>query len=272
MLRKFSSSRSLSENIKLGTMMAFVAGAVNVTSLLLFFAFTSNVTGHYAIIAAEVAKGNYYQMAVVLGWIFMFFLGSSIANALVINLNHWSRYMAHATPLVLEILCLVAVGVYGQFHYRETLTETEVLLAIMLFAMGLQNGLTASISNFAVKTTHLTGLTTDLGILFSMFIRKEYRDNPELVGKAKLLMAIAAAYLLGAIAGGYSCIHLGFKTFYLVSILISIVILYDLYELRVRRYVSSRAAAQRTRKVIPSSLPDLPSVHTSHQEREVAAY
>src|SRR5690606_9289226 len=141
---------TLSENIKLGTMMAFVAGVVNVASLLLFFAFTSNVTGHYAIIAAEVAKGNYYQMAAGLGWILTFFLGSSIANAMVINLNQWSRYVAHAAPLVLEILCLLVVGLYGQFHYRETLTETEALLALMLFAMGLQNGLTASISNFAV--------------------------------------------------------------------------------------------------------------------------
>jgi len=272
MLRKFSSSRTLSENIKLGTMMAFVAGVVNVASLLLFFAFTSNVTGHYAIIAAEVAKGNYYQMAVVFGWIFTFFLGSTIANAMVINLNQWSRYVAHAAPLFLEILCLVAVGLYGQFHYRETLTETEALLAVMLFAMGLQNGLTASISNFAVKTTHLTGLTTDLGILFSMFIRKEYRNKPELVSKAKLLVSIAIAYLAGAVAGGFSCIHLGFKTFYLVSILISVVILYDLYELRIRRYVANRAAALRQQSVAQKSLPELPTVKADRQEREVVAY
>ncbi len=42
----------------------------------------------------------------------------------------------------------------------------------MLLAMGLQNGLTASISNFSVKTTHLTGLTTDVGILTAMFTKK----------------------------------------------------------------------------------------------------
>jgi hypothetical protein len=64
------------------------------------------------------------------------------------------------------------VGVYGQFYYQKTLEETEYLVALMLFATGLQNGLTASISNFSVKTTHLTGTTTDLGILVSMFTQK----------------------------------------------------------------------------------------------------
>jgi uncharacterized membrane protein YoaK (UPF0700 family) len=269
MLRKFSSSRTLSENIKLGTMTGFVAGMVNVASLLMFFAFTSNVTGHYAIFAAEVAKGNYYQVAVVFGWIFTFFLGSFVSNALVINLNRWSRYVAHAAPVLLEIICLVAIGIYGQYHYRETLTETEILLAIMLFAMGLQNGLTASISNFAVKTTHLTGLTTDLGILFSMFMRKEYRENAEMVGKAKLLLSIAFSYVAGAVVAGYACLHIGFQTFYLVSSLLVVVILYDLYELYFMRYLGSSSVRAR-RKVVKRNVPGMPEVRAARQEQEVA--
>lgn len=246
MLRKYSSSRTLGENIRLGALTAFVAGMVNVASLLVFFAFTSNVTGHYAIVAAEVAKGNYFQVAVVFAWIFTFFLGSFTSNFLVINVSKWSRYVAHSAPLVLEIMCLMAVGIYGQYFYQETLTETEFLLALMLFAMGLQNGLTASISNFAVKTTHLTGTTTDLGILFSMFLHKEYRENREMVGKAKLLSAIAAAYLIGAVIAGVACVHIGFRTFYVVSLLLVVVIFYDLYEMSIRRYIISRAMSERT--------------------------
>lgn len=256
MLRKFSSSRTVAENIKLGALTAFVAGMVNVASLLLFFAFTSNVTGHYAIIAAEVAKGNFYQTAVVLAWIFAFFLGSFTANALVINLSRWSRYVAHAAPLVLEIACLMAVGIYGQYHYRETLSETELLLVLMLFAMGLQNGLTVSISNFMVKTTHLTGATTDLGVLASMLLKREHRQDPQLVGRFKLMASIAAAYTVGAMIAGFSCVHIGFKTFYVVSGLLVMVILYDLYEMHVRSYFANRSATagrafQRPLKGVP---------------------
>ena len=49
-------------------------------------------------------------------------------------------------PIVLEIICLLFVGVYGQLYYQKTLEETEYLVALMLFATGLQNSLTASIS------------------------------------------------------------------------------------------------------------------------------
>jgi uncharacterized membrane protein YoaK (UPF0700 family) len=272
MLRKFSTSRGLKENIRLGALTAMVGGMVNVASLLLFFAFTSNVTGHYAILASEIAKGNIYQIAVVFAWIFAFFFGNFTSNWIVINLNTRNTYFAHAIPIALEILCLMAVGVYGQFFYAETLTETELLLSLMLFAMGLQNGLTASISNFAVKTTHLTGTTTDLGILFSMFTKKEYRENEELVGKAKLLLAIAGAYLTGAIAGGFSVMHLQFKTFYLVSAMLVVVIMYDFYELRIKRYISSSQVKRSRVKVEPVRMPELRTTINQKQPEQEMAY
>ncbi|RAR47080.1 YoaK family protein [Flavobacterium lacus] len=238
MLRKFSNSRTLEDNIKLGALTAFSGGMVNVASLLIFFSFSSNVTGHYAILASEIVKGNLYQTGIVFAWIFLFFFGSFLSNLIVIHLSKTNAYLAHSLPLILEIICLMSVGVYGQFLYMETLFETEIMLGIMLFAMGLQNGLTASISNFAVKTTHLTGTTTDLGILFSMFTKKEYRENKELKGKAKLLSVIASAYLGGAIIAGFLYFHSGFQVFYIVSIFLTIVISYDLYKIRFSRYLA----------------------------------
>ncbi len=130
MLRKFSNSRTLGDNIRLGVLTAFSAGMVNIASLLLFFSFSSNITGHFAILASELVKGNLYQGAVVFAWIFLFFFGSFVSNMFVIHLNKRNTYVAHALPLVLEILCLVAVGTYGSFFYKETLTETEVLVII----------------------------------------------------------------------------------------------------------------------------------------------
>lgn len=240
MLRKFSNSRSLSDNIKLGAMTAFAAGMVNVISLLLFLSFSSNVTGYYAILAAEIVKGNWYQAAIVFAWVFLFFIGGFVANFLVIHLNKRNKYFAHSLPLTLEILCILCVGIYGDFFYRETLVETEVLLALMVFAMGLQNGLTASISNFAVKTTHLTGTTTDLGILFSMFTKAEYRANPALRGRAWLLSVIMVCYVSGGVVAGIAYSHIGFKFFYFINVFLVGIILYDAYKIsRIRHQWSS---------------------------------
>ncbi|MDQ1098249.1 MULTISPECIES: YoaK family protein [Chryseobacterium] len=236
MLRKYSNSRTLGDNIRLGTLTAFTAGTINIASLLIFLSFTSNVTGHYAIFAAEISKGNWSQVAVVGGWIFLFFFGGFVSNFIVINFNQKSKYFAHAMPIVLEIICLMFVGVYGQIYYRQTLGETEALVALMLFATGLQNGLTASISNFSVKTTHLTGTTTDLGILFSMFTQKKFRSNPELTARAKLLMSIMVSYVMGAIFSGLTYYHLEFRVFYVISACLLVVIGYDAYKIHLRHF------------------------------------
>jgi len=240
MLRKYSSSRTLSDNIKLGTLTAFSAGMVNVASVIVFFAFTSNVTGHYAILAEEIAKGNWYQAAVVLAWIAAFFTGNFISNLIIINSTKTTKYAAHALPLVLEMVCLLSVGFYGHFFYKETLTETEIMVTTMLLAMGLQNGLTASISNFAVKTTHLTGLTTDLGILMAMFTKKKFRENAELKGKARLLGSIATSYLGGGIFAGVLYLKIQFMVFVVASLVIVLIVMYDFYKLRVTKFIRAR--------------------------------
>ncbi|HEV7348574.1 YoaK family protein [Telluribacter sp.] len=240
MLRKYSNSRSLRDNIQLGVLTAFSAGMVNVASVIIFFAFTSNVTGHYAILAEEIAKGHWYQVSVVFAWILLFFLGSFLANFIIINLNRKNAYIAHSLPLLLEMLCLITVGVYGQYYYQETLTETEMLIGFMLFAMGLQNGMTASVSNFVVKTTHLTGLTTDLGILFSMFTRKEFRDNPTLIGRAKLLLSIAVSYLSAGVLSAMLYHRLQFRVFFVVSFVIVVIICYDYSRLRLLQLFKKR--------------------------------
>lgn len=254
MLRKYSHTRTLLDNIKLGGLTAFTAGMVNVASFLIFLSFSSNVTGYFAIFAAEIVRGNYYQVLIVLGWIFLFFFGSFTSNMIVIHFNNRNKYVAHAVPIVLEIICLLGVGFYGQYFYQETLKETELLLSLMLFAMGLQNGLTASISNFAVKTTHLTGATTDLGILFSMFTKKEFRENQEMIDKAKLIVSITVSYVIGAIVAGLIYKHVQFRLFYIVSGFLGIVIAHDLYTLKFLRYIQQFRRKKQERmdeKLVP---------------------
>jgi uncharacterized membrane protein YoaK (UPF0700 family) len=96
-----------------------------------------------------------------------------------------------------------------------------------LFAMGLQNGLTASISNFAVKTTHLTGLTTDLGLLFSMFTKAEYRNDKDLMNRAKLLLSIVSSYMAGGIIAGVVYYEFQTTIFYVVALVLLFILVYD---------------------------------------------
>lgn len=257
MLRKYSQHRSLNDNLKLGILTAFVAGMVNVSSLIIFFSFTSNVTGYYAILASEIVKGNIYQVLIVLSWIFLFFFGGFVSNLIVISLNSRNTYLAHSLPIVLEILCLLFIGIYGDFFYQETLRETEVLVSVMLFAMGLQNGLTASISNFSVKTTHLTGATTDLGIFFSMFTKKHFRNNQVIKDKAKLIFSIFISYVVGAIVASYYFNIIKFKIFYIVCLVLVIVLLYDFSKIRYFKFILKKHRQERELKRIARKEPQL---------------
>jgi uncharacterized membrane protein YoaK (UPF0700 family) len=244
MLRKYSNYRTLEDNLKLGVLTAFSAGMVNVISVIVFFAFTSNVTGHYAILAQEIARGNWYEAAIVLLWIVSFFFGNFTSNLCVIHgKGRVGRFLAHSIPLILEIGCLLFVGIYLKYFYANSLQETESLVGVMLFAMGLQNGLTASISNFSVKTTHLTGLTTDLGLLFSMFTKAEYRNDKTLMNRAKLLLSIMTAYMVGGITAGVVYYEFQTTIFYVVSMVLFFILVYDYLMLLKEIHVPTQGVA-----------------------------
>lgn len=235
MLRKFSHTRTNVDNIKLGVLTAFTAGMVNVASWILLFSFTSNVTGTYAILAEEISNGAWFQVLVVCMWLILFFFGSYLSNNIIINSKNIGKHISHSIPLVIEFFCLIGVGIYGVFYYEETLMETEFLIATLTFAMGLQNGLTASISNFVVKTTHLTGLTTDLAIHFSLLTKLENRNNKVITDKFKLLFSILISYLIGAVIAGLITLKFQFQVFFYVSFTIVIIIFYDFVTTNLKR-------------------------------------
>lgn len=259
MLRKYSNSRTLGDNVRLGVLTALVAGMINVASLLIFLSFSSNVTGYFAILASELVNGNIYQIALVGSWIFLFFFGSFISNFLVINLSERNKYLAHALPLLIELACILAVGIYGSYWYKGSLHESEVMLSLLLFAMGLQNGLTASISNFAVKTTHLTGATTDLGVLASMFTSKKFRNKRELRDKATLIFSIAVSYITGGVLFAVFYKSLQFKMFFVISGFLLVVILYDSYKVWILKLKRFRIHRRQKNDLLIPSYPKQPS-------------
>ena len=161
MFRHQGKTRTLSHNMKIASLLSFVAGIVNVAGFLAVQRLTTNVTGHFAFFVDEVFKLNFWQGFVYFLYIFFFFSGSFISSFLLEIISRKDDRHIYVIPASIECLLLLVVGFFGQ----SLLTKSPNTIAFsLLFAMGLQNSLVTTISSATVRTTHLTGLFTDVGI------------------------------------------------------------------------------------------------------------
>jgi uncharacterized membrane protein YoaK (UPF0700 family) len=242
------SRRTPAADLGMGVTTALVAGLVNVCSVMLFFAFSANVTGHAATLSEELVKGHWYQVWVVLMWMALFLVGAFVANLLVTRLGARSLLWGHGGPLLLQLTGLCAVAHYGAHHYLETLWETELLIGVLLLSMGLQNGTVSSVSNCVVRTTHLTGLFTDLGMELSQLLRKSTRQDRKLRERFTLHASILLAYIVGGVAGGLACRHWGFGALYLACVVLLGMLMRDLVLLRGHSAEPSHEASAATQR------------------------
>lgn len=101
--------------------------------------------------------------------------------------------------------------------------------------MGLQNALVTIISNSVVRTTHLTGLFTDLGIEFSqLFFYKDDEHRNKLISSIKLRLTIVFTFFIGGIVAGLLYPFIQMKTLILASMILIIGLGIDYFIIRMR--------------------------------------
>jgi uncharacterized membrane protein YoaK (UPF0700 family) len=228
MLRQSKEARTLKENLLLASSTAFVSGVTNVAGMVAFLAFTSNITGHVATLAKHIVEQNFDEIVVFVIWLLMFFAGAFISNFIIKSLEHKSRYRAHSIPIIIEILLLLFVAIYGHNFYKETQTEREIVIGVIIFSMGLQNSLVSTISGGLIKSTHLTGLFTDLGGDVSEWLHPNVAKTDTIRNKIYVRLTVLSFYFLGGIMGGYFFNLYDFAIFYFIPLILLTILYYDL--------------------------------------------
>lgn len=228
-------NRTQKHNLGIASVLSFVAGVVNVAGFLAVQRLTTNVTGHFAFFADEIFKLNLREAFIYFLYIFFFFLGSFLSNIVVEIVTKVNEKMIYVIPVIIESIILFLVAVFGQVLIDES---PNLLAYSLLFAMGLQNSLVTTISSAVVRTTHLTGLFTDLGIeLSQLFFYKLKEQREKLYASIKLRLTIISFFLIGGIIGGvvYTMVQL-----YVLAIAGTILIMgliYDDLKLKLTRRV-----------------------------------
>ncbi|HCZ33645.1 MAG TPA: DUF1275 domain-containing protein [Holophagaceae bacterium] len=197
--------------------MAFVAGAVNAGGFLAVSHYTSHMTGVVSSLADELAVGDLVTALAALAMM-LSFLGGALVCTLLISFGQRRRMRSrYALTMILEALLMLVFGFMGnrlQQEIRFTLPSTVMLLC---FIMGLHNAVTSIISGAAVRTTHLTGTVTDIGIELGRlaYVNVHHRQGRDRIlanrQKLSLLILILASFLGGGVAGALGFKHIGFK-------------------------------------------------------------
>ncbi|AKQ44871.1 membrane protein [Rufibacter radiotolerans] len=225
MFRHRGKSRTFTHNLKLASLLSFVAGIVNVSGLFAVQRLTTHVTGHFAFFADELVKKNYGQGLVYLLFILAFFLGAFCSNLIIELISRRDDRFINSIPVGIEILLLSFVAFLDP---PTILAQVNTVACLLLFAMGLQNALVTSISNSIVRTTHLTGLFTDLGIeLSQLFFYKRKDQQKKLRSSIKLRLTIIFFFFFGGVTGGYGYLLIGIKILLLTVCLLTSALIYD---------------------------------------------
>ncbi len=228
MFRHIGKTRTFSHNLRIASLLSFVAGLVNVAGFLAVARLTTNVTGHFAFLVEEVFRLEWIRAFVFFLYIFSFFLGSFVSNIMVEAVSRINEKYIYSFPVILEIGILAGIALWG-----ESITHPDMVACSLLFSMGLQNSLVTTISNSVVRTTHLTGLFTDLGIEFSqLFFYKGVEEKSKLLSSIRLRLTIISFFFIGGIAGGIFYVSIGMKAFLVTAVVLIAGLVYDTVKFR----------------------------------------
>jgi uncharacterized membrane protein YoaK (UPF0700 family) len=231
MFRHQGNARTLSHNLSIASILSFVAGIVNVAGFLAVQSLTTNVTGHFAFFIDEIFKFNFWSSFIYFLYIFSFFLGAFFSGLLVEIKLRKDESAIYLIPVIIEISILFSVAIFGKYLI---INNPKIIACSLLFAMGLQNSLVTKISNATVRTTHLTGLFTDLGIeLSQLFFYKQPALKIKLYSLIKLRLTIIGFFFLGGIISGvlYEKFQLG--VLIIATLVLVTGLIYDTIKLKI---------------------------------------
>ena len=209
--------RTHQANVRLGLTLAFVAGATNAGGFLAVGQYTSHMTGVVSAVADQMVLGHWTLAAAGVGSLLAFVLGA-MTTAWLVNwgLRH-SLHSAFGLPLLLEAVALLLFGLFGAAIAVLATLFLPLTVVLLCYIMGLQNAVITKISKAEIRTTHLTGLVTDLGIELGKLLywnrAPRARGADRVVAnrdRLRLLAALAASFFAGGVVGAVGFSRVGY--------------------------------------------------------------
>lgn len=202
-----------------GFWLAAIAGSVNAIGVLGFnHQGVSHLTGSSTLLGLSLVDrdlgGGAHLLLIIVSFVFGAALSGAIIGGAVLRLGR--RY---SVALLIEAaLLLAAMVVLGRGSSAGHFLASA--------ACGLQNGMVSTYSGAAIRTTHVSGLFTDLGTMLGARLR----GHPMDARKALLFLLLIAGFILGGSVGAYGYQHLEFTALAIPSAAaIALAVVYEVY-------------------------------------------
>lgn len=162
MLTRLGAARDDWADRRLAWSLAGIAGALNAAGFYAVGLYSSNMTGNVSSIADHLALAEPGVAATYLALVGTFVAGAAVA-ALLIGAGRRRRIGGiYALNILAEALLLTGLGAVDL--WLTGVGRGRLLAFGLSFLMGLQNATVTRISAARVRTTHVTGMLTDIGI------------------------------------------------------------------------------------------------------------
>jgi len=223
--------RSERYDAHLAFFLTFIAGAANAGGYMAFRQYTSHMTGIASAAADAIALGNIQAAFIGALAISAFILGAAVSAVLI----NWGRrkglFSQYASPLLLEAILISCFGLIGDQLQSVHGSIVPLTVILLCFIMGLQNAMITKLSGARIRTTHITGMVTDVGIELGKlaYINRPVRDQHPVKadrGKILLLSGLILMFFVGGVTGAVGFNQYGYPSaFFLAAVLVAMTVI-----------------------------------------------
>jgi len=208
-------------NVSIWLVLAFQAGYLNIGGYLACHSFVSHVTGFYTLFGHEFNRTHFWAASAMLLVPGFFLMGTMVSGYLIdlrIQMRKAPKYYIVFGIMFLLLLFVVVGGfnhLFAEFGTPMETTEDYSLLILLCLVCGIQNGMVTLVSRAVVRTTHMTGLTTDLGVgLMRVWNQKllKKRDDGEMRANY-MRIGIIVCFTLGSALAASIFEHFAYRGF-----------------------------------------------------------
>jgi uncharacterized membrane protein YoaK (UPF0700 family) len=244
---------------RLAISLSWVAGYTNVIVLITCGQTASHMTGNTTRLGDSLANlllgksGEIFETAFFAGMIGLFLFGAVLSGLLTEGARRGGRRSKYIFPIGLEAMLLSLLVIILSGHPGLSMSDPAHRAALFLFAgiaafaMGLQNATITRISGAVVRTTHLTGVITDLGLELAL-LWNWYRDKSAAghagryrrmwyvsrrqpsVLRVLLSASIFGSFLFGVTLGTIACKTLGAASLLAPVLFLAFLVLRDFFK------------------------------------------